>query len=78
MNTKEFIIDCFTNGRMEGIRRLERLKSTIEIEDGREYIQDPQYSQIWITTTKSENELEDWLLETRFKYFTYVGIVERI
>ena len=45
-------------------------------EDDGEYLSDMEYSQIRITTTKTQKELEDWLYETKFKNFTHVGVIE--
>lgn len=70
-----FIIDCYTDGKREGINRLEKLKSTIDIQDGGVYRQGPECSQIWIETSLSETELEHWLWKSKFRYFHYIGVV---
>ena len=70
-----FIIDCNTKGKLEGINRLEKLKSTIDIQDGGEYRHCPEYSQLWIDTTLTESQLEQWLWKTKFRYFWYIGVV---
>ena len=69
-----FIIDCNTKGKLEGINRLAKLKSTIDIQDGGVYRECPAYSQIWIETSLSETELEQWLWKTKFRKFHYIGV----
>ena len=69
-----FIIDCNTKGKWEGIARLAKLKSTIDIQDGGEYRECPAYSQIWIDTTLTESQLEQWLWKSKFRCFHYIGV----
>lgn len=69
-----FIIDCRTRGKSEGIARLKKLKSTIEAYDGGVYRMDGQYSQIWIDTTWTESQLENWLWQAKFRHFHYIGV----
>ena len=69
-----FIIDCNTKGKREGIARLEKLKSTIDIQDGGKYRHCPEYSQLWIDTTLTESQLEHWLWKSKFRYFHYIGV----
>ena len=70
-----FIIDCNTKGKLEGINRLAKLKSSIDIQDGGVYHNCPEYSQLWIDTTLTESQLEQWLWKSKFRYFHYIGVV---
>ena len=69
-----FIIDCNTKGKSEGIARLEKLKSTIEVSDGGVYREDEHYSQIWITTVWTEAQLDKWLYSRKFRNFDPIGV----
>ena len=71
-------IDVLTKGKKETIRRLRRLKTTIEVSDGGVYWEDRNYSQIHIDTTWTEEQLNDWLY--RMKGIEYVGtfVMEQI
>jgi hypothetical protein len=71
-------IDVPTKGKKETIRRLRRLKTTIEVSDGGVYWEDRYYSQIHIDTTWTEEQLDDWLYRT--KGIEYVGtfVMEQI
>ena len=69
----KFIIDVETIDKNHIIRRLDRLKTTISVEDNGEYHQDRSYSQIKIDTTWTEEKLEDWLYQGNFDY---VGTVK--
>lgn len=57
----QIIIDCTTKGKKQIIRRLRALKSTISADDGGEYWQERTLSQVWLETTKTADEVEDWL-----------------
>lgn len=68
-----FIIDILTYEKCQVLSRLKRLVSTVDVQDGGVYHQDHSYSQILITTTKTEEELDNWLYEN---HFDYVGVVK--
>jgi len=69
----KFIIDTETKGHKEIIRRLNRLKSTIDLVDNGYYRQIPECSKVTIETTLTEEQLEDWLWENNFYY---VGVCD--
>jgi len=68
-------IDVLTKDKRVLIARLRGLVSTIEVRDGGEYREDAHYSQVWLTTHKTEAELDAWLYKT--KGIEYVGTFER-
>ena len=68
-------IDVETRHKGLLIHRLRALKTTESVEDGGEYYEDRNYSQVWLTTSWTEKELDDWLYRT--KGIEYVGTFER-
>jgi hypothetical protein len=70
-----FGIDVETKDKAKLIRRLRALKTTETAEDGGEYHENRQYSQVWITTSWTPEQLDDWLYRT--KGVEYVGIFDR-
>lgn len=68
----KFGIDVETKDKKNLIRRLKVLKSTVSVTDGGCYHADVNYSQVWIETTKTEDELEGWLYKT--KGVEYLGL----
>lgn len=54
-------IDVTTRTKKRLIRRLAALKTTIDVQDGGVYREDYAYSQVHLTTTKTEAEVDDWL-----------------
>ena len=72
---RKFIIDCQTAGKKNLMRRLNALKSIKSATDGGAYRQDLTLSQVHVTTTWTEEELESWLYTT--KGIDYLGVVER-
>lgn len=68
-------IDIRTKDARRLIARLKRLKSTISVEYGGAYWEDPSYSQVHLTTTWSEGKLDDWLYRTKHGC-QYVGAFE--
>lgn len=69
-------IDVRTADSWELRKRLSRVKSTVSVEDGGVYAQDVAYSQVHITTTLAEQELDDWLYEAAGDC-GYVGVFLR-
>lgn len=61
-------IDVFTRSKSKLLARLRTLPTTIAVHDGGEYREDRNYSQIHLTTTESESEVEDWLYRTNQDY----------
>lgn len=59
--TEVFGIDVATRTADRLIRRLAMLKTTVAITHAHPYWQDPTVSQVYVTTTMSMPELEDWL-----------------
>lgn len=76
MQVYNLAIDVVTKDAKRLINRLKRLKSTNHIENGGMYSMDLSYSQIWIQTTMSENDLDDWLYNVNHGC-EYVGIFSR-
>lgn len=70
------LIDCETHGKAGLIRALRRLKSTIKVEDGGEYREDASYSQVWLDTTRTADEVDTWAYGVRVGSCV-VGVVER-
>ena len=67
-------IDVKTADKRRLITRLKGLVSTVRVEDGGVYHEDPSYTQVWLTTHKTEKEVEDWLYKSGLDY---VGTFER-
>ena len=66
----KLIIDVETHGAKEVYRMLKCLKSTTHIENCGQYRNCMEWSQIGITTRKTESELDAWIYNTKFsKYF---------
>lgn len=76
MQVYNLAIDVVTKDAKRLINRLKRLESTKHIENGGMYGMDLSYSQIWIQTTMSENDLDDWLYNVNHGC-EYVGIFSR-
>jgi hypothetical protein len=70
-----FIIDIHTYDKKKLINRLKRLKWVESVEDGGEYWQDRECSQVWLTTNRTEKEIDDWLY--KYSHVDYIGVVER-
>ena len=73
---QQFIIDVETYNKKRIISGLRKLKTTIEIEDGGEYHEDRSFSQIWITSTLTEEQL-DKILCDRKDMDGFIGVVHR-
>lgn len=69
-----FIIVIETYDKNRAIGRLSKLKSTIMVEDGGMYHMDKSYSQIWIESKMTEDELDHWLWKNGLDY---VGVVTK-
>lgn len=69
------IIDVETKDVNKLMRKLKRLKSTSVVENGGKYWQDTNYTQVWLESTKTVDEVEDWLY--KFSNCEYIGVVER-
>lgn len=67
-----YIIDTKTKGHKLILRRLNRLKSTISIQDNGQYSYCPYYSQLSVESTLSEDELDNWLWKNNLDY---IGVV---
>lgn len=70
-----FGIDVYTKDKAKLIARLKRLVSTITATDGGVYRDYKSFSQVHLTTNKTEAQLDAWLDKT--KDIEYVGIFER-
>lgn len=72
-----FGIDVYTKDKAKLMTRLKGLVSTVTVTvaDGGEYRADRSYSQVWLTTNKTEAQLDAWLYKT--KGIEYVGIFKR-
>jgi hypothetical protein len=58
------------------IRLLKRLKTTVDVVHGGAYRQDAFYSQIHLTTSWTEKQLDDWLYRSKGTR-GYIGCYER-
>lgn len=56
-------------------KRLGDLKTTFALHNAGAYREDPAYTQIWVDTRMTEEQLEEWLY--RAKGIDYVGVWER-
>ena len=70
----EYIIDVRTPAVNYLIRRLKRLKWVVSVEDGGKYNYDLTYSQVWLSTEKTEDEIDHWLW--KYSHCDYVGVIE--
>lgn len=69
-------IDVRTADVAKLMARLKRLTTTASVGDGGAYWEDPSYSQIHLTTTLSEEEIDDWLWAAEHGC-DYVGVFKR-
>lgn len=68
-------IDVETHSASTLVRRLGQLKTTFNISNAGAYREDPGYTQGWVDTRMTEDEMEDWLY--RAKGIDYVGVWQR-
>ena len=68
-------IDVETRCASALARRLAPLKTTMSVIKAGAYREDPGYTQVWVDTRMTEDELEDWLY--RAKGIDYVGVWQR-
>lgn len=73
---RKFIIDVETYCFKKIFAALQKLSTTKEISDGGKYHQDQSYSQIHISSTLTEDEL-DTILCNRKDTIGYVGVIEK-
>lgn len=66
-------IDVETRSKRNLIRRLNNLKTTIHARDGGEYHEDRSYSQIWLKTELTMDQVETWLYNLKGDYTDYIG-----
>lgn len=69
----KLIIDVETHDCNNISRRLEKLKAVEVVEKRGEYRHCRGYSQIYVETTMTEDEVDHWLWKNNFDY---VGVVE--
>lgn len=69
-------IDVRTSSKEKLIRRLNMLSSTISAQDGDVYYEDPLYSQVHVETNKTEEQMEDWLINYSGEV-EWCGVFER-
>lgn len=69
-------IDVDTKDVGKLVKRLARLKTTKHVKDGGQYHADSAYSQVHITTTMKEPELEEWLYSVNHGC-NYIGVFPR-
>ena len=71
-------IDVRTKCKDRLITRLRGLVSTACVTDGGVYHEDASYSQVWLDTSKTEAEVDDWLYKLRpSSGIEYVGTFTR-
>jgi hypothetical protein len=68
-----YIIDMHTKDQNKTIAALRKLKTTLDVQDGGVYWQDDNYSQIWLESVLTEDQIEDWLYR---RGFDYVGVIK--
>jgi len=64
-------IDVMTEHKDIVIAYLAALKSTVSVRDGGVYRECPGYSQVHVETTKSEDELDQWLYKNCHHHFEF-------
>lgn len=62
------IIDTQTKGHKKILSRLKKLKSSIDVQDNGQYRNCPECSQISLTTTKTEKQIDHWLWSNNLDY----------
>lgn len=60
-------LDIDTRVKKEIIGRLKKLKTTVAVSDRGEYHQEMSTSMLWIDTELTEDQLDMWLYDTKFK-----------
>jgi hypothetical protein len=75
MNTQynHYIIDVETSDKDNIIESLEKFPGTLSVKDGGMYHQDHNYSQVLLTSEKTEVQIDSFLYEGNFDY---VGVVQ--
>lgn len=58
------------------IIKLSMLPSTIQVQDGDVYHEDPLFSQVHVQTNKTEEQMEDWLMNCSGEV-EWCGVFER-
>lgn len=70
-------IDVYTISLKYIIRRLRGLKSTLNVIDGGLYHYNPVCSQIWLKTTKTCEQVENWFYNCKDEEFhNFIGTFE--
>ena len=72
-----YIIDVETRSQSSIMRRLKKLKTTMRVEDGGMYHQNLSYAQIHVFTSKTEEQLGNWLYNLSGPYTGYVDVCKR-
>jgi hypothetical protein len=62
-------MDVQTNRAKAVVRALRRLKSTVAVEEAGAYREAEEYCQIYVRTTKTEEELDGWADGTKLGQF---------
>jgi hypothetical protein len=62
-------LDVQTNRAKAVVRALRRLKSTVAVEEAGAYREAEEYCQIYVRTTKTEEELDGWADGTKLGQF---------
>ncbi len=73
-SVKNYILDAHTSSKTKIINRLRKLKSTVKVIDNGAYKEDVFFSQIYIESRLTEEQLDRWLYEV--KGIEYAGLVE--
>lgn len=68
-------IDVETHSASALVRRLAQLKTTFNIIKAGAYREAPGYTQVWVDTRMTEEQLEEWLYKA--KGIDYVGVWQR-
>lgn len=69
--------DVSTHAAKEVIGRLRKLKTTERVENMGQYHQDRSWTMVWIDTSWTEEELNDWLYKTKFTDSVDYGTFKR-
>lgn len=68
-------IDVRTKSMLELVEQLKALPTTISVEFGGEYREDPSYCQVHVITKMTEAQMDDWLYASNG--IDYVGVFQR-
>ena len=73
-NIHSFFVDVETSSVQVAFKTLGKLKTTLRLENDGSYNEDKSCSRLYLETTWSEEQLEEWLWRTN--HIDYIGVCE--